>query len=28
VRAIAAGWLILAVWGALGVLLGVVTRGT
>ena len=27
-RAIAAGWLILAVWGALGVLLGVVTRGT
>jgi ABC-2 type transport system permease protein len=28
VRAIAAGWLILAVWAALGVLLGVVTRGT
>jgi ABC-2 type transport system permease protein len=28
VRAMAAGWLILAVWGALGVLLGVVTRGT
>jgi ABC-2 type transport system permease protein len=27
-RAIAAGWLILAVWAALGVLLGVVTRGT
>lgn len=28
VRAIGAGWLILAVWAALGVLLGVVTRGT
>jgi ABC-2 type transport system permease protein len=28
VRAIAAGWLILAAWAALGVLLGVVTRGT
>lgn len=28
VRALAAGWLILAVWGALGVLLGVLTRGT
>jgi ABC-2 type transport system permease protein len=28
VRAIAAGWLILAVWAALGVLLGVLTRGT
>jgi ABC-2 type transport system permease protein len=27
-RAIAAGWLILAVWAALGVLLGVATRGT
>jgi ABC-2 type transport system permease protein len=27
-RAMAAGWLILAVWAALGVLLGVVTRGT
>jgi ABC-2 type transport system permease protein len=27
-RAIGAGWLILAVWAALGVLLGVVTRGT
>jgi ABC-type transport system involved in multi-copper enzyme maturation permease subunit len=27
-RALAAGWLILAVWGALGVLLGVLTRGT
>jgi ABC-2 type transport system permease protein len=27
-RAIAAGWLILAAWAALGVLLGVVTRGT
>ena len=27
-RAIAAGWLILAVWAALGVLLGLVTRGT
>jgi ABC-2 type transport system permease protein len=25
---VAAGWLILAVWAALGVLLGVVTRGT
>jgi ABC-2 type transport system permease protein len=28
VRAIAGGWLILAVWAALGVLLGVVSRGT
>jgi ABC-2 type transport system permease protein len=28
VRAMAAGWLMLAVWAALGVLLGVVTRGT
>jgi ABC-2 type transport system permease protein len=28
VRAMAAGWLILAVWAALGVLLGLVTRGT
>jgi ABC-2 type transport system permease protein len=28
VRALAAGWLILAVWAALGVLLGIVTRGT
>ena len=28
VRAIAAGWLILAVWASLGVLLGVATRGT
>jgi ABC-2 type transport system permease protein len=28
VRAIAGGWLILAVWAALGVLLGVLTRGT
>jgi len=28
IRAIAAGWLILAVWAALGVLLGVITRGT
>jgi ABC-2 type transport system permease protein len=28
VRAIGAGWLILAVWATLGVLLGVVTRGT
>jgi ABC-2 type transport system permease protein len=28
VRGIAAGWLILAVWAALGVLLGVLTRGT
>ena len=28
VRAIAAGWLMLAVWAALGVLLGVLTRGT
>jgi ABC-2 type transport system permease protein len=28
VRAITAGWLILAVWAALGVLLGVATRGT
>jgi ABC-2 type transport system permease protein len=27
-RAIGAGWLILAMWAALGVLLGVVTRGT
>jgi ABC-2 type transport system permease protein len=27
-QAMAAGWLILAVWAALGVLLGVVTRGT
>jgi ABC-type transport system involved in multi-copper enzyme maturation permease subunit len=27
-RALAAGWLILAVWAALGVLLGVLTRGT
>jgi ABC-2 type transport system permease protein len=27
-RAIAAAWLILAVWAALGVLLGVITRGT
>jgi ABC-type transport system involved in multi-copper enzyme maturation permease subunit len=27
VRALAAGWLILAVWAALGVLLGVLTRG-
>jgi ABC-2 type transport system permease protein len=27
-RAVAAGWLILAVWTALGVLLGVLTRGT
>jgi ABC-2 type transport system permease protein len=27
-RAIGAGWLVLAVWAALGVLLGVVTRGT
>jgi ABC-2 type transport system permease protein len=27
-RAMAAGWLILAVWGALGALLGVLTRGT
>jgi ABC-2 type transport system permease protein len=27
-RAIAAGWLILAAWAALGVLLGVMTRGT
>jgi ABC-type transport system involved in multi-copper enzyme maturation permease subunit len=27
-RAMAAGWLILAVWAALGVLLGVMTRGT
>jgi ABC-2 type transport system permease protein len=27
-RAIGAGWLILAVWGTLGVLLGVLTRGT
>jgi ABC-2 type transport system permease protein len=27
-RAIAAGWLILAAWAALGVLLGVLTRGT
>jgi ABC-2 type transport system permease protein len=28
VRAMAAGWLILAVWAALGMLLGVLTRGT
>jgi ABC-2 type transport system permease protein len=28
VRAMASGWLILAVWAALGVLLGVLTRGT
>jgi ABC-2 type transport system permease protein len=28
VRSLAAGWLILAVWAALGVLLGIVTRGT
>jgi ABC-2 type transport system permease protein len=28
VRAIAAAWLVLAVWAALGVLLGVLTRGT
>jgi ABC-type transport system involved in multi-copper enzyme maturation permease subunit len=28
VRALAAGWLILAAWAALGVLLGVLTRGT
>lgn len=28
VRAVAAGWLILAVWAAFGVLLGVATRGT
>ena len=28
VRALAAGWLILATWAALGVLLGVLTRGT
>jgi ABC-type transport system involved in multi-copper enzyme maturation permease subunit len=28
VRALAAGWLILAVWAVLGVLLGVLTRGT
>ncbi|WP_028064347.1 ABC transporter permease [Solirubrobacter soli] len=27
-RAVAAGWLMLAVWAALGVLLGVLTRGT
>jgi ABC-2 type transport system permease protein len=27
-RALAAGWLMLAVWGALGVMLGIVTRGT
>jgi ABC-2 type transport system permease protein len=27
-RALAGGWLILATWGALGVLLGVLTRGT
>jgi ABC-2 type transport system permease protein len=27
-RAFAAGWLILATWGAFGVLLGVLTRGT
>lgn len=28
IRALAAGWLMLAVWAALGVLLGVLTRGT
>jgi hypothetical protein len=28
VRAMAAGWLILAAWAALGVLLGIATRGT
>jgi ABC-2 type transport system permease protein len=28
VRAVAAGWLILAAWGTLGMLLGVLTRGT
>ena len=28
IRAMAAGWLILAAWAAVGVLLGVVTRGT
>ena len=28
VRALAAGWLIMAVWAAVGVLLGVLTRGT
>jgi ABC-2 type transport system permease protein len=28
VRAVGAGWLILAAWAALGVLLGIVTRGT
>ena len=28
VRSLAGGWLMLAVWGALGVLLGIVTRGT
>jgi ABC-2 type transport system permease protein len=28
VRALGAGWLIMAVWAALGVLLGIVTRGT
>ena len=28
VRAVAAGWLILAVWATLGVLLGIATRGT
>jgi ABC-2 type transport system permease protein len=28
VRAMAAGWLVLAVWAALGMLLGVITRGT
>lgn len=28
VRAVAAGWLILAAWAALGVLLGIATRGT
>jgi ABC-2 type transport system permease protein len=27
-RAVAGGWLMLAVWGALGVLLGTITRGT
>ena len=28
IRAVAAGWLILAVWATLGVLLGIATRGT
>jgi hypothetical protein len=28
VRAMGAGWLILAAWGAVGVLLGILTRGT